>query len=480
MRSFLICFPLACLCLALTAGVAFAADPVATYTEMMERATQYEQGGDIDKAIEEMTRLTRLLPDNADGYYWLARLQRERGDFAKAILNYQRGIMLDPNRHGQALWNIAYSHVKWSENLEKQGNVAAALQHLSQAIGILERLQKDPGAAVLQDVDWKKTYQTTREHRDALAQQLHADDLAVARDARGRAGAWFDRGLVEPARRELLNAIDLDPDNAPAWKELGKCYAAGKDFAKAAEACQKAIALDPRFKEAYNNLGVNQDELQRYDKAIAAFSKALELDPGYLLALNNMGLTYQRMGEHGKAIESYQRALKIDPDNVTAHFNLAGIRVLMKEYDAALDHCRRLLRADPFNLNACSLMGDICMIVGRADEAAAAYQKALLIAPDDAQTREALGRAIQKRDTALLQRYFDHPALSHPAAAAVPTSATQPAEPTATPATAAAEAEPTSPTATPLSPDAAPVSAPIRTWGAARDDRASSLPMVRH
>jgi tetratricopeptide (TPR) repeat protein len=408
--------PSLCLCFALAllhidSSPRALADPIVDYNAALQSAAQFEAAGDLELAVVEARRLPKLLPDRADGYYYLARLLRESGELTAAIENYQRGILLDPDRQAQAFWNIAYSHVRWSERLEAETNLVGAIRQMEEAIAILERLSRPPDVEVLRDVDPPGTLQAHRQRLQFLRTRLRADDLAAAEDAVARAAAYRERGRADLAQRDLLNAVDLEPGNAAAWEALGKSHAAAGEFAAAAEACRKAVEIDPQAKTAWNALGVNEDERLRFPEAVEAFDKALAIDPEYTLALTNLALAYQKKGNYEKAVETYNRALAVESDNAVALFNLAAIDVAFQNYDQALSWCSRLLRAQPFHLKARLMTGDVCLVAGRLDEAVAAYRKALLVAPDNEQARQSLDRAVQARDQALLQRYIEDPAL---------------------------------------------------------------------
>lgn len=80
----------------------------------------------------------------------------------------------------------------------------------------------------------------------------------------------------------------------PSNPEFDKYFQEGfvaykaKDFNKAIELTLKAIEIDPNSARAYNNLGSAYNELQMWDKGIEACKKAIELDPNFQLAKNNL------------------------------------------------------------------------------------------------------------------------------------------------------------------------------------------------
>lgn len=86
---------------------------------------------------------------------------------------------------------------------------------------------------------------------------------------------------VDKAIEKCKEAIEISPNSAKAYSELGSLYKA-KDMFKEAEASwKKAIELDPTYPEPHHNLGWYYSLEERYDEAIKEFQKTLELDPGY-------------------------------------------------------------------------------------------------------------------------------------------------------------------------------------------------------
>jgi tetratricopeptide (TPR) repeat protein len=87
----------------------------------------------------------------------------------------------------------------------------------------------------------------------------------------------------------LKNAEELvkgspTPEN---YLVLSSAYCAEGEFNKCLEAAQHAVQLRPDYALAYNNIGAAYISLGRLDDAIAAVKKALQYDPDDRTALNN-------------------------------------------------------------------------------------------------------------------------------------------------------------------------------------------------
>jgi len=61
------------------------------------------------------------------------------------------------------------------------------------------------------------------------------------------------------------------------------------EYKKAIGCFEKAIQINPNYAAAYNNLGNALKELGEYQKAISCYEKAIEINPNHADAHNNLG-----------------------------------------------------------------------------------------------------------------------------------------------------------------------------------------------
>src|SRR5262249_8178178 len=73
------------------------------------------------------------------------------------------------------------------------------------------------------------------------------------------------------AEAAYRKAIDLDPDLARAYSNLGNALGAQRRYREAEAASCKATALEPDLAEAHYNLGIALMSRQKYDEAEAAY-----------------------------------------------------------------------------------------------------------------------------------------------------------------------------------------------------------------
>jgi tetratricopeptide (TPR) repeat protein len=126
------------------------------------------------------------------------------------------------------------------------------------------------------------------------------------------------QGRLEDARRELLAALALAPDNA----------------------------------ELHNNLGVVYRKLGAYDRAIGEYTTVLKLSPDDAMARYNLGNVYLAQGSVPEAIREYEAVMKQIPDYDEVHNNLGIAYCRDGRINAAVGEFDRALRLNPENVNA--------------------------------------------------------------------------------------------------------------------------------
>jgi protein O-mannosyl-transferase len=126
------------------------------------------------------------------------------------------------------------------------------------------------------------------------------------------------QGRLEEARRELLAALALAPDNA----------------------------------ELHNNLGVVYRKLGAYDLAVGEYGIVLKRFPDDAMTRYNLGNVYLAQGSVPEAIREYEAAMKLIPDYDEVHNNLGIAYCRNGRINAAVGAFDRALRLNPQNVNA--------------------------------------------------------------------------------------------------------------------------------
>ena len=117
------------------------------------------------------------------------------------------------------------------------------------------------------------------------------------------------------------------------------------EYTKAEKILRKAIELDPNYAKAFNNLGnIFSKSKRRYKEAIVAYNKAIKINPNYYEAYNNLGNILAKIGEIRSAELALQKAKKINPnfDEITQNLIIfyRSFNKLKKAYSLLNKHVK--------------------------------------------------------------------------------------------------------------------------------------------
>ena len=136
--------------------------------------------------------------------------------------------------------------------------------------------------------------------------------------------------MLEEAEKANNKAIDIKPDYANAYYNLGIALQELKKLKEAIEAYNKALSIKPDYPDAHYNMGNAFREQGKLDEAMQAYNRLLSIEPDYVEAYNNMGIVFQEQGKLDEAIQAYTKALSIKPDYAELHRNFSSIKIYTK------------------------------------------------------------------------------------------------------------------------------------------------------
>lgn len=133
---------------------------------------------------------------------------------------------------------------------------------------LLDRLTAHLLYRALEDGRWKASARALAEAYPYLAFAWEEVSFAA-----------FEEGKGEEAKRALLQAVRLNPENALYWTNLGWAHYLTGDLPRAILASERAVRLGPNA-TAYYNLGLFRAIYGDFLGAKAAYDRALRLDEG--------------------------------------------------------------------------------------------------------------------------------------------------------------------------------------------------------
>ncbi len=215
---------------------------------------------------------------------------------------------------------------------------------------------------------------------------------------------WIDPELVrrqperpEAAEGSLRQAVELDPDDAMAHKNLGNALLDEGRLEEAEASYRRALELDPGFAAAHFNLGTVLLEQGKPEEATPSYRRSIELDPVDAEAHILLGNALWEQKRPGEAEASLRRAIELDPDHATGHIELGNMLFDRRVLGEAEASYRRALELDPDHATGHYYLGLVLVEQGRLGEAEASYRRALELDPDHATARGALREVLRQR-----------------------------------------------------------------------------------
>ena len=203
------------------------------------------------------------------------------------------------------------------------------------------------------------------------------------------------KGLPLDAEQAARRAVQLEPEHAGAWNNLGIILQEAGKFTASLECLNYVASLQPDNAEVQNNLANTYRCLDDLPRAQESYQRALLLRPEYAEVYSNLASLLSSQGRIDEAIASARRAIDINPQLADAYLNLADIELSRMRYADALRGVNALLAFSPQHAGALTALAQITIVDERYEEAVASARQALSIAPDSANAHKILGKALQ-------------------------------------------------------------------------------------
>lgn len=193
---------------------------------------------------------------------------------------------------------------------------------------------------------------------------------------------FLDRTMREDAVKAITHfreAVDLDPNFALCWAELGRAYsvqtgkawlAVDEGFQLSLDATERSLTLEPDLAEAHAQMGRIR-AVFKWDLvgALASYSRALELAPGNTVVMDGASVLEYKLGNIDRAIELSHQVLAQDPLSGAVWHNLGLFSYcagLLQESETAF---RRALELNPQRIATPAMLALVLADAGRMAEA---------------------------------------------------------------------------------------------------------------
>ena len=208
-----------------------------------------------------------------------------------------------------------------------------------------------------------------------------------------KAVEFFEKAVIEDTQFSLAHSGLADAYGLLAhYGVLGPADV----WAKAASSAATAVMLDGHSAEAHTSLA-HARATQDWDFSAAEqmFQRAVQLNPRYSTARHWYAMScLVPLGRLDEALEQILLAQSLDPVSAIIARDVAVVHYYRRDFDAALEQCDHTIELNPHFAPAYHTLGLVQEQRKEIDEAAAAFRRAVDLAPNSLRMQSALARIL--------------------------------------------------------------------------------------
>ena len=330
-------------------------------SEEYTSAKLYLQQNDLEKAEEFLVKAMAIEVDNPEIPFQLGHhIYGKDGRWAEMNDVYNKALEIDPNRKilegvtVQEMVDISrYGY--WSDVYNK----GVKVYNSSKGMDDQER------KAIIRDaVD---EFQTALIIKDD--ESLNYTMLATCH---------FDLGEGEKSTELIAKAVELAPEDYNANMAAGQIFARNDQPANALPYLRKAVELDPSNGAAIRNLAQTYYDLGNTAESIATYEKAIKttLDTKAKADLHfNLGVLYNQVEDFDQAEDNFLFALDLNPEDVEAIIGMAQTFESIEKWRKAEKFYKELIYLEPENAAHYRGIARVLLQQGKQDQAQRYFEK---------------------------------------------------------------------------------------------------------
>lgn len=215
----------------------------------------------------------------------------------------------------------------------------------------------------------RSAYKNSQAHFNLTA-PMFAALKALAADSAGDSGLAYD---------SMVEALETW-DDEPRWHALAAEFCQNPD--DAIDHLEWAVDLEPEYAGHYLNLGEAYLRFNEPQAALAAFDEVVSLTPEQVEAWIGLARCQRKLGRTDQALESARQSVNISPDHARARTLLAEIALQNKELQLAETHLKHLINHGNRDPQVYALLSQTLAAQKQPQEALAVIDKAVALSGD--------------------------------------------------------------------------------------------------
>jgi tetratricopeptide (TPR) repeat protein len=268
------------------------------------------------------------------------------GNLEQAELIYRSILIAQPN-HLDAMHNLGVLLVRAKDFNSGMEYLKSALTFnqkkeqywVSYIDGLIRSGQIDSARNLLIQARQKGLHGSMIDQLNARLSSFTSNKISEVENSRQLSSA-------QPSE-DILKSIDNK--SAIELHATGIIHHKNKDFLKAHEFYCKALQLKPDWAEVYKDIGNNFLVQKKYSDAITSYQKAISIDSTYIAPVKNLGAVEYFLGNIEEAIYYFKRGHERDPTCNGTLYNLGTSYYLKGDQVAAIACLNKIIKRDPDN-----------------------------------------------------------------------------------------------------------------------------------
>ncbi|MCP4677343.1 MAG: tetratricopeptide repeat protein [Deltaproteobacteria bacterium] len=333
--------------------------------------------GDFAAAIAELDKALVIEPDNVRSHFRMGQMYRKMDAVEDATRSFAEVEKRSPNYPGLSL--------EQGLLMELAGNVEEALAAYKKALSkspddIKLKLRVAAASFLLED------YKTSEKHlTEAIATEAKSPEINFYLGETFRmTGRWAEALVL------LKVAVENEPENARYHLRYGMVLFATRTVDQAMREYKTAIQLNPKLAEAFVRVGEIQLAQGSARDAIQSIDKGLGIDPSIADGYELIAEAFEQLSDLRSAVGYYRRAVKAIPDNAEIYFKLGlaelgvfGNRVALSTLLQAVKLTEKLEPHPSWLPEALYRLGAAQHAQGQRAGACSSFGRYITIAPED-------------------------------------------------------------------------------------------------
>jgi tetratricopeptide (TPR) repeat protein len=293
--------------------------------------------GDADHATQTLLTVIKNAPNNSMAHYELGIAYEKQGNLQQAESEWREAIRLNPNLV-EAQWSLADAAMRL-------GDMNTLQDAATQVIRLQPRLP---------------------------------DGYAL------RALSNINRQHFAEAEQDIDKAIEIAPQSAFGYVQLGNLRFVQKQYGDAAKAYQDALDRNANSTDALRGLVGTLIAEKQVDKAVDVAKVQIGKSPSNSSFYDLPGSVLSRnKGDLSGAEAAFEKSVRLDKQNSDALIQLCQVQAARGEIDQAIATGEQSLKENSHQPNLDVLMGNLYQSKSDWKKAEDAYQKALAINSQD-------------------------------------------------------------------------------------------------